>query len=344
MQLASVTGMIGITFLMGWFASVANWAWENRGRGGEMLRGLAAFGVVLAAVLTFGFLRLNLASSGETIRVAGIIAESNDTFSERVRAAGSDQAAIREVVDTHTQSYLDETTREAQAGARVILWDEAAGIEVASKEVALIARAQKVAHQNGIYLVVPLGIVPDNPDSGQPYQNKLILIDPTGAVVFEHIKYGGKIMEGNRIQGNGKLQTANTPFGVLSGVICWDMDYPTVVQQAGRNGTGLMLTPSRDWLEIDPVHSQMIVFRAIENGMSLVRLTDKGLSIAADPYGRVLAQVSFFSATDRKMIAQVPTRHVQTLYTAFGRWIEWLCPVGFLFIIAWALIARRSVN
>ena len=29
MQLASVTGMIGITFLMGWFASVANWAWER---------------------------------------------------------------------------------------------------------------------------------------------------------------------------------------------------------------------------------------------------------------------------------------------------------------------------
>jgi apolipoprotein N-acyltransferase len=43
MQLASVTGMIGITFLMGWFASVANWAWEHRGRGSEVLRGLGAF-------------------------------------------------------------------------------------------------------------------------------------------------------------------------------------------------------------------------------------------------------------------------------------------------------------
>src|SRR3989304_1770415 len=39
MQLASVTGTIGITFLMGWFASVANWTWENRGRGREIRRG-----------------------------------------------------------------------------------------------------------------------------------------------------------------------------------------------------------------------------------------------------------------------------------------------------------------
>src|SRR3990170_960284 len=58
MQLASVTGMIGITFLMGWFASVANWAWENRSHSGEMLRGLGVFGAVLAAVFLFGFLRL----------------------------------------------------------------------------------------------------------------------------------------------------------------------------------------------------------------------------------------------------------------------------------------------
>jgi len=47
MQLASVTGMIGITFLMGWFASVLNWAWENRSRSGELLKGLGAFAVVL---------------------------------------------------------------------------------------------------------------------------------------------------------------------------------------------------------------------------------------------------------------------------------------------------------
>ena len=30
MQLASVTGVVGITFLMGWFAAVANWTWEHR--------------------------------------------------------------------------------------------------------------------------------------------------------------------------------------------------------------------------------------------------------------------------------------------------------------------------
>lgn len=162
--------------------------------------------------------------------------------------------------------------------------------------------------------------------------------------MIDHVKYGGAAIEGNRLVGDGKLQTVATPFGVFSGAICYDLDYPAVVQQSGQNGTGLMLVPSKDWFEIDPVHSHMAVFRAIENGMSLVRQTDEGLSIAVDPYGRVLAQTDFFGSTDQTMIAQVPVKHVSTLYTVVGRWFEWLCLVGFLIIVAWALIARRKVQ
>ena len=72
-----------------------------------------------------------------------------------------------------------------------------------------------------------------------------------------------------------------------------------------------------------------------------MRQTHGGLSIAVDAYGRVLAQTDFFGATDRMLVAQVPTKHVATLYTAFGRWLEWLFLIGFLFVVAWALIARR---
>jgi apolipoprotein N-acyltransferase len=140
----------------------------------------------------------------------------------------------------------------------------------------------------------------------------------------------------------------DTPFGALSGVICWDLDYPAVIQQAGRNGTGLLLDPSNDWLAVDPLHSQMAVFPAIENGMSIVRQTSDGLSIAVDPYGRVLAQTDFFGSTDRTLVAQVPVGHVATIYTAFGRWFGWACLSGFLILVAYvvarAVIARRQMK
>jgi apolipoprotein N-acyltransferase len=343
MQLASVTGMIGITFLMGWFASIANWAWENRSRVGEIRGGLAAFAVVFAVVFIFGSVRLNLAptsETGETVRVAGITSQGLDSLSERT-ANDSSVEAVRPLLQSFWEAYFAQTVREAQAGAQVVLWPEINAPTFPAVEASHIAQAQEVARQNGIYLALPVGVI--DLDTRQWTENKLLLIDPTGAIVMEHYKYGGSIIETTRV-GDGKLLTVDTPFGVVSGVICYDLDYPAVVQQTGQKGTGLLLVPSKDWFEIDPVHTHMAVFRAIENGMSLVRQTDTGLSIAVDPYGRVLAQTDFFGATDRTMVAQVPVRHVATLYTAFGRWLEWLCLAGFLFVVAWALIARRQVK
>lgn len=85
----------------------------------------------------------------------------------------------------------------------------------------------------------------------------------------------------------------------------------------------------------------MAVFRAVENGMSLDRQTNAGLSMAVDPYGRVLSPTDFFGATDRTMVAQVPVEHVATTYTAFGRWPEWLAPAGVLVLLAISQIQRR---
>jgi apolipoprotein N-acyltransferase len=305
---------------------------------------LVAFGAVLAVVLLFGFVRLNLSPTSktdETVRVAGITARSNYILWERIEklsAPSVTSPVMQQELQSHWNAYFEATAREAQAGAKVITWPELAVYAAPSDEASYIARSQEVAHRNGIYLTVPYGIT--DPETGQRLENKLVMIDPTGAIVMEHVKYGGHIIEGGRL-GDGILQTVDTPFGVLSAIICYDGDYPAVVQQSGLNGTGLMLVPSSDWLEIDPIHSQMAVFRAVENGLSLVRQTHGSLSIAVDAYGHVLAQTDFFGATDRTMVAQVPAKHVATLYTAFGRWIEWLFVAGFVLIVGWAVFPRR---
>jgi apolipoprotein N-acyltransferase len=345
MQLASLTGMIGITFMMGWFAAGTNWAWENREQRSVAVKGSIVYGTVLGAVFVFGFLRLNLAQTSEneaTIRVAGITPQSLNTVFE-FTAGISDPKDVEPIYQSHVDTYLQETVREAQAGAQLVVWPELSATVIGREgELNLISAAQKIASRYGIYLTLPLLERPD--DIKDPYANKLLLVDPTGAVVMEHIKYGGSIIETGRMVGDGELQSVDTPLGVLSGVICYDLDYPAVVRQVGENGTGLLLVPSKDWFSIDPVHTHMAVFRAIENGTSLVRQVDSGLSMAVDPYGRVLAQSDFFGTTDRTMVAQVPVKHVPTLYISFGRWFEWLSVAGFVLIVAWSIIARRRVK
>lgn len=337
MQLVSVTGMIGITFLMGWFASVANWAWENRSRGVELRNGLAVFGAVLALVLAFGLVRLNLASPGDTIRVAGVTADPTRALAEPISDA-PDKEARRALIRAHWDAYFDATAREAKAGAQLVTWPEISGVMFESDEAEFTAQAQAAARELAIYLAVPYWIW--NEETEVPVQNKLLVFDPGGSIVLEHAKYGGGIVESTEL-GDGVLRTVTTPFGVLSGVICWDADYPAVIQQAGQNGTGLLLVPASDWAEIDPLHTQMAVFRAIENGHSLVRQAEGNVSLAVDPYGRVLAATDFFDATDRTLVAQVPTTHVDTIYSSFGRWLGWVCLGGFLVLVIWAVVVRR---
>ena len=179
MQIASVTGMIGISFLIAWFASVANWAWEHRSGGGGILRGLAIFGAVMAVVALFGFLRLNLAPTSEaeeTVRVAGITAMSTSEIYD-----------LRTVnPQSHRDAYFDEILREARAGAKVIVWPELSGFGPASDEASLIARAQEFARQHRIYLAIPLFTCPDELETElvEIVENKLLLIDPAGAIVI----------------------------------------------------------------------------------------------------------------------------------------------------------------
>jgi apolipoprotein N-acyltransferase len=156
--------------------------------------------------------------------------------------------------------------------------------------------------------------------------------------VLEHYKYGFNLSEGS-LPGDGVLRTVKTPFGTLSGVICWDTDFPATVRQAGRNGTDILMSLANDWREIDPLHGRMAVYRAIENGVSLVRQGNEGLSLATDPYGRVVASMDHFVASERVMVAQVPTHGVVTVYSVIGDLFGWLAVAGFVAVVAWVIVA-----
>jgi apolipoprotein N-acyltransferase len=157
---------------------------------------------------------------------------------------------------------------------------------------------------------------------------------------LEHVKYGGNVFEGSKL-GDGILKTIETPYGALSGVICWDTDFIGNVAQAGRNGADILLSPAHDWPAITPLHGQMTAFRAIENGVTVIRQADLGFSVVSDPYGRALAAMNHYSAADRTMVAQVPIHGVRTMYSVIGDVFGWLSVVGFVAMTLWAVIRWR---
>jgi apolipoprotein N-acyltransferase len=342
MQLLSITGMWGITFLFNWLGPVFNWAWERSFAWPEIRRGLAVFAGILLLVMIYGGARLAYASGGtESVRMHGITAvEMRPMWGElnRIIAENGWQAMRKKTAELHEQ-YFAATLREAQAGADLVHWPEMAVMVAKVDEADFLARAQQIARDESIYLAMGVAILYEGDSS--PWENKLVVVDPAGQTVLEHFKYGDQISEGFK-PGDAILRPFETPFGTVSGVVCNDTNHQEVIAQAGRNGSDILLSPSMEFPGIVPMHANMAAYRAVENGVTVVRQADNGLSVVVDPYGRTLAAVNHFSTDERVTVAQVPANSgVFTLYPLVGDLFAWLAMAGFVILIVYAFLQRR---
>jgi apolipoprotein N-acyltransferase len=194
-QLVSITGMWGLTFLLAWFASTANALWEH-GFDLRRTRGsLVAFGAVCGAVLLFGVVRIAVPSAeAPTVPVAAI-ASREDLFAtisdlnpgELMPGTATQRANTRTTFAPIAADLFARTERAARDGAKIITWGETGAPVLEEDAPALIARAASLARQQGIYLQVGL-LVFRNTDRYPFMENRAVLLDPTGATAWDYHK------------------------------------------------------------------------------------------------------------------------------------------------------------
>ena len=373
LQLLSVTGLWGITFLMYWLASLVNWAWE-RGFAWPRVRGGAAlYAGLLALVLLFGGARLALfPAQVSTVRVAGISPSAalwaarerqiNQLPAQTLQAlffgrlTPAERQAFAQVFAQTSAPINDElfaqSLQEARAGARIIVWSEGGAAVVQEDEAALLTRASAFTRTTGTYLDMGVSELLVHPVQTQsllmPSRYMLdesILIDPSGSIVWRYEKthpvFLGDI---SVVPGNGQVPTVQTPYGRLSTVICWDADFPSTPRQAGQAGADIMLVPGNDPQAVDPYHTQVTTFRAIENGYSLVRQASNSLAMTVDYEGHVLSASDYYTTNPQVMVASVPMQGVRTIYATIGDLFAWLSMAGLVVLIGFALVRRRKAG
>lgn len=305
LQLASLTGVSSIGFVMAWGASLlaAVVATANR----RSLRPhLIAFGAVIAAVYGYGSLRLFSEQPGDTVNVAGIVADLGPT------PAGlpGDEAVARNTEELFARSEL-----AADRGARLVVWNEAATVVKQEHESQFIARATDFARRRAVDLVLAYIV----PLSAEPFamENKYLWISEQGEILETYFKHHPVPGEGS-VKGEAPLVALQRPYGAVAGAICYDYDFPEMSLGHARAAAGIVAVPSSDWRGIDPYHTQMARVRAIEGGFSVVRPVRWATSGAFDAFGRQRAAMSHFEENDRIMMATVPTRRMPTLYASIG--------------------------
>jgi apolipoprotein N-acyltransferase len=208
----------------------------------------------------------------------------------------------------------------------------------------LVAGAAALARQHGLY--VQIGLIMFGKTDHYPFlENRVILLDPAGATVWDYHKArptpGENMMV---VAGPPVVPVISTPYGRLATVICYDADFPELVRQAGQAGVDILLVPSKDWQSVSVQHARMATFRAIEDGLWVVRPVLSGISGVVDPYGRVQTQTDSFGGGEPTATAVIVSRSTPTLYVRFGDWFAYLCIAGLIAIVALALMHRSTIG
>jgi apolipoprotein N-acyltransferase len=131
---------------------------------------------------------------------------------------------------------------------------------------------------------------------------------------------------GNLTPGAGGVLTL--PNGVALGpLICYEDILPALGRQASRQGAQVLINLTNDaWFgqtRAPAQHRLLAAFRAIENRVFLVRVTNTGLTSIIDARGREQATVPLNQRDT--LVHTIPLLRVPSLYTRFGNWFAQLC-------------------
>jgi len=373
LQLASVTGPYGITFLIAavnaGLASMIGVAWSGKPlagregvspRSGDLRGTLARLGVVVAAVglcAAWGYYRLHRdAGAAPKVRVAVLQG-----------ALGWEGDRLPRVTDAMRESsevYLRLTEEAARQGAQIVIWPESSvpgqveldpGLRPLREALVATSTRLRVSLLVGSSHRDEAGRLLNStflytPDSGLAGRYDKVHLVPYGEFtpwrqpldflyrhfpVIDHEFHPGK--------GHFPLRAGEAPVGVA---ICFESAFPGIARALRRAGARLLVVMTNDaWFGERSAtwqHYHMAAFRAVESGAAVARASTSGITALIDPYGRAITETRLFERTLR--VGDLPLAQRPTPYQLAGDVIAWLSALAILLLlgIQWGR-SRRSM-
>jgi apolipoprotein N-acyltransferase len=326
LQIASVTGIWGISFCIFLFASTIAAVFSPGPTSAKIP--LAAAFLFLLCVLGFGFWRLATTPEHSPIVKVGLIASSSQ---ENVFAATPEQA------QGIFQRYADQIRPLATQGVQLFILPEHSGPITDASESNANALLGQLAKETGAYIAI--GIERITPSVSW---NQERLYSPQGELVATYNKHHLLPHFEDQFTPDTKRSVVTQPSGKWGMEICKDMDFPRLSRQYSQDGIGLLLVSAEDFVQDGWLHGRMAILRGVESGFSIARSVKLGILTATDDRGRILAERDTIIAPPFvNAIVNVPVRHDATIYSRFGNWFAWLC-VLLLPVILFTVARSRS--
>jgi apolipoprotein N-acyltransferase len=324
-QIAAITGLWGISFIVFLFAGAAAALLSGAGKPWQRRMLAIAVGFVVCAVLVFGNWRLQ---SSPSQSVAVTLIARDVPMSAYL---GSEEQALGLL-----HEYAEEIGRVTPAGTQAVVLPEKIGriSESALAEVDSLYSSAATATRAAIVL----GLVRKTP-SGAFNSSRLYSV--SGKLEANYDKH--HLIPGVEPEKPGnKRVVLDEPSGRWGLQICKDMDFPKLSREYATEGANLLLVPAWDFNVDRWLHARMAVLRAVENGFALARSARNGLLTLSDNRGRILAEATTVPGRFVSISGKVNVAREKTFYARTGDWFAWLCVAVFVGLLVLELFGREK--
>jgi apolipoprotein N-acyltransferase len=316
MQLASVIGVYGLTFLAPLLAAVPALVWPADERSwSRRLAPLFLVLLVIAAQLGYGWNRLGGTIASERQDMALRLVQP--LVYEHADFGNVDPVALVDRLLMLSDMRMDPTD-QGLGDITHLVWPESSlpfFLETYPDALARVARL--LPDQTTLIAGVPrLPYALDGSSTGEPPFNSVVAIDTEGEVVAsydkshlvpfgEYLPYAGFFRQLGITQfvpgadgwsaGDARRRLMNLPGAPAALVlVCYEIIFSGDLGETADAQFLLNLTNDA-WFDrsIGPAqHAHHARLRAVEEGMSLVRAANTGLTFATDPVGRITAALA----------------------------------------------------
>ena len=338
MQVASVTGVVGVSFIVTLFASVINYIWE-KGIRKETVMNAVGYGIAVVVITGIGMITVEkITTADQTVRVATGVENFNLLLEDKsilARYNGSDEEKI-------FQAFVDIIKERAgqavQNGANLLVFPEDAFACSESSSEKFIEQAKSIARENKINILLPLLRLPEEGKK----KNTLNFINSKGELLNTYLKNHlvPVVEEPETERGDGKTPVIEVDGVKYTYLIC--ADYTSNKYAYNGREADIFLNPSYDWKAFQYFTSYGVQARAIECGFSVLRNPVNGNIILYDVFGRPLHMQNVMGVHTGMIYLDIPRQGRQTIYGATGNWFPWICAMYSVFAILSGFIMKKQ--
>lgn len=203
------------------------------------------------------------------------------------------------------------------------------------------AEISALARRTHTYLAVGYQVL-----TARGQRNEATVVAPNGAYLGVYGKQHPAIMfaDDQTSVTAGAMPIYRTAIGRLATIICFDLDYTDSARAAARHGAQILAVPSWDPPGDATKHYGLLVFRAIENRLTIVKSETAYDSAIIDPYGRIVAKVITPHGSQATIVSRVPVGSGHSPLVALGDLWGRLLTVGAAVVIGINTVALQRAH